>query len=59
MYLSTPWNAMDRRAGYQRQADEPVVITCECGARVVDRFGELHHVGDCLITGDDDVRTTD
>lgn len=56
MYLSTPWNAMDRRAGYQRE--EPVEITCECGARVVDRFGELHHVGDCTI-GDDDVQPID
>jgi hypothetical protein len=48
--LTTKWQDMDRRAGYQRQEDEPVVTTCECGARVAQRFGELHHVGDCPIT---------
>ncbi len=39
----------DRRAGYQRQVDEPETIHCECGARVVKRFGELHHIGDCPV----------
>jgi hypothetical protein len=53
-HLRTPWKGMDRRAGYQRQADEPVEITCECGARVVERFGELHHVGDCSVENDDE-----
>ena len=44
-----PPDITDHRAGYQRQEDEPVAIKCECGAQVHERFGELHHVGDCTI----------
>lgn len=39
----------DNRAGYQRQGEEVVSITCECGATVNERFGEFHHVGPCKI----------
>jgi hypothetical protein len=46
--LKTNWRDMDRRAGYQR-TEHKGDWHCECGARVVPRFGELHHVGDCPI----------
>jgi hypothetical protein len=47
--LASRWSDMDRRAGYQRQEREPVAYNCECGAHVVKRFGEFHHVGPCSI----------
>ena len=47
-HLKTKWKDMDRRPGYMR-VDDDVQIICECGAIVVDRFGELHHVGPCKI----------
>ncbi len=43
------YEILDRRPGYIRQKElkDNAVIFCECGARVVLRFNELHHVGKC------------
>jgi len=38
----------DHRAGYQRQADEPVIYTCSvCNAKVHKVKNEFIHVGTC------------
>jgi len=49
---------IDRRAGYQRQEDEPEIIHCECGARVEHRLNALHHVGPCIIPNENNSHST-
>ena len=44
------YNIKDRRSGYQRQDDEPVVYVCECGAKVQRSVNAyLVHIGPCNI----------
>ena len=48
------YDIKDRRAGYQRQEDEPETYHCDCGA-IVQRSinNSLVHIGDCKITKED------
>lgn len=48
----TKGEILDRRPGYQRQAEEPEIITCECGAKVKQGLNGLVHIGSCS-KGDD------
>jgi hypothetical protein len=56
-HLNTPWGAMDRRPAHMRDVEE--TIHCECGAIVVERFGELHHVGECNLPVTTEENTND
>ena len=44
---------IDRRPGYQRQEEEPIVHICECGAKVLQHKNELVHMGPCSIETQD------
>jgi hypothetical protein len=53
-FIDMAYDIKDRRAGYQRQEDEPETYHCDCGARVLRSINSmLVHVRECTISEED------